>query len=112
MQQRHSYLSSCFWYHSTHHCLPSFSVTTLDLESQKLAQTMMVGSAAPYLDEVEMSLNIYLEHIHTHCFDSFNHTSKLSNDFLLETSNTLKMVRREREKERELQAVRAAGCSF
>ncbi len=62
---------------------------------------MMVGSAAPYLDEVEMSLNIYLEHIHTHCFDSFNHTSKLSNDFLLETSNTLKMVRREREKERE-----------
>ena len=60
---------------------------------------MMVGSAAPYLDEVEMSLNIHLGHIHTHCFDSFNHTSKLSNDFLLETSNTLKMVRRERERE-------------
>jgi hypothetical protein len=54
----------------------------------------MVGSAAPYLDEVEMNLNTYVMSImHTHCFDSFNHTSKLSNDFLLETSNTFKMVR-------------------
>ena len=32
-----------------YHCLPSFSVTTLDLESQKFAQTMTVGSLAPYL---------------------------------------------------------------
>ena len=37
-------------YHGfTYHCLPSFSVTTLDFESQKFAQTIIVGSLAPYL---------------------------------------------------------------
>ena len=35
-----------------YHCLPSFSVTTLDLESQKFAQTTTVGSLAPYLPKL------------------------------------------------------------
>lgn len=36
---------------AAHHCRPSFSVITLDLESQKFAHTINVGSPAPYLRE-------------------------------------------------------------